>query len=44
MYQVMSLIGMMVFTWAVAIWATWQDSEQRETHSDHTVSRLQKAA
>jgi hypothetical protein len=44
MYPIIVLSGMVVFTWAVTIWATWQDSEQRDFYSDHTVSRLHKAA
>lgn len=44
MYPIIALSGMLIFTWAVAIWATWQDSEQRDSYSDHTAYRLHKAA
>ena len=43
MYPVMALLGLMLFTWAVAVWATCQE-EQPEARDHSQGEQLKKAA
>ena len=43
MYSVMALLGLMLLTWAVAVWATWQE-EQPEARDHSRREQLKKAA
>jgi hypothetical protein len=35
MYPVMALVGLMLFTWAAAVWASWQEEQPQAREHSH---------